>query len=241
MATANTIQKPAAAGLDKGNLRLYPRYSGGRYQILSLLRKHLLRIAESELPKRDGLVLVDFGCGDMPYRPIFEPYVGRYCGVDLPENPRADYHVGQDSRMELPDGFADVLLSNQVLEHVADPQGYLSECLRVLKPDGVLILSTHGYWMYHPNPQDLWRWTGDGLRKLIGEAGFAVTQFEGLMGLAATGFQLLHDAFKTKVPHIARPLLAAGMQPLIGFADHLNSPAEKRQDACVFIAVARKK
>jgi SAM-dependent methyltransferase len=225
----------------RGNARLYPKYSGGRFHILSLLRRHMQRIAETELPTRDDLVFIDFGCGDMPYRPIFEPYVGRYCGADLPENTRAQYHVGADNRIDLPDCYADVLLSNQVLEHVEDPVAYLRESYRVLKTDGILILSTHGYWMYHPNPQDLWRWTGDGLRKVIGEAGFAVTRFEGLMGLAATGFQILHDAFAAKVPTFARPLLAAGMQPLISFADHLNSTAEKRQDASVFIAVARKR
>jgi SAM-dependent methyltransferase len=237
----NDLKEPAAAPPDKSNARLYPSYTGGRYQILGLLRKHLQRIAAEEMPERDGLVLVDFGCGDMPYRPLFEPHVGRYVGIDLPGNPHADYFVAPDNSVDLPDAYADVVLSNQVLEHVADPPSYLAECRRVLKPDGVLILSTHGYWMYHPNPRDLWRWTGDGLCKVVGDAGFAITSFEGLMGLAATGFQLLHDAFAAKVPRVARPWLAASMQPLIGFADHLNSPAEKRQDACVFIAVARKK
>src|SRR3569833_250967 len=108
--------EPNAPSLDRSNARLYPPYTGGRRQILTLLRKHLLDIAATKLPKGDQLALVDFGCGDMPYRPIFEPYVSRYYGVDLPENTRADYAVLPDGRIDVPDEFADIVLSNQVLE-----------------------------------------------------------------------------------------------------------------------------
>ncbi len=42
-------------------------------------------------------------------------------------------------------GTFDLLLSHAVIEHVADARGYLSECRRVLKPDGRLYLSTSPY------------------------------------------------------------------------------------------------
>jgi SAM-dependent methyltransferase len=39
-----------------------------------------------------------------------------------------------------PDGFFDIVLSGHVIEHTADPRGYLRELLRVLKVGGYLFL-----------------------------------------------------------------------------------------------------
>jgi SAM-dependent methyltransferase len=93
----------------------------------------------------------------------------------------------------MPDCTADVVVSTQVLEHVPDPRAYLLECRRILKPGGMLILTTHGYWEYHPQPTDLWRWTGPGLRKLVEASGFRVLDCTGLLGLASSGLHLFQD------------------------------------------------
>ncbi|GAA4784219.1 hypothetical protein GCM10023231_09870 [Olivibacter ginsenosidimutans] len=112
----------------------------------------------------DQLHLVDFGCGDMPYYEVIKPLVREYVGVDLKMNPLAHHHIDFDSKTSLPSEFTDIILSNQVLEHVDSPEGYLDEAWRLLKPEGTLILSTHGYWYYHPTPNDYWRWTSAGLQ-----------------------------------------------------------------------------
>jgi len=67
---------------------------------------------------------------------------------------------------------ADLVLCTQVLEHVTDPGRAVSEMARVLKPDGVCLLTTHGTWFYHPDPEDYWRWTPAGLSSLFRSAGF---------------------------------------------------------------------
>ena len=36
-----------------------------------------------------------------------------------------------------------------------------------------MLASTHGVMLYHPNPQDLWRWTHTGLERLFREAALA--------------------------------------------------------------------
>ena len=43
--------------------------------------------------------------------------------------------------LPLPDGVADVCFSSNVLEHVADPETFLSEMVRVTRPDGLIYLS----------------------------------------------------------------------------------------------------
>src|SRR5471030_1400651 len=177
----------------KGNDRLNPNIFHPRYIVLSRLRDITVTKIEELTASQKNLILVDFGCGDMPYRSVIEPHVSKYLGVDLEMNPKAEHHIGFDSKTTLPDNYADIVLSNQVLEHVDTYEGYLQETLRILKPGGSTILTTHGYWFYHPTPNDYWRWTSAGLRKIIEAEGFEITSFTGILGLTASGMQLFQD------------------------------------------------
>ncbi len=220
--------------------RLYPTRLNSRFYHLVALRDAIKSIADEYLSKGDSQVLVDFGCGGMPYRSIIEPHVAQYLGVDLPANEKADSPVSTDGKMQLPDEFANVVLSTQVLEHVGNPMEYLRECHRILKPGGLLILSTHGYWKYHPDPADYWRWSSDGLRRIVEESAFIVIRFAGLMGLAPTAMQLMQDAIIPKSPKLVRPLMIYAAQSLIVLLDRIHSPMERNKDACTYVVVASK-
>lgn len=52
---------------------------------------------------------------------------------------------GDGSRLPFRDGTFDLVFSHSVIEHVASAEGYLSECRRVLRPGGILYLSTAPY------------------------------------------------------------------------------------------------
>jgi SAM-dependent methyltransferase len=114
--------------------------------------------------------LLDVGCGEMPYRPLFAAFTGSYVGVDPVENPLADLR-GPIEALPVADGSFDVVLCAQVLEHVDDPAQGVLELHRVTAPGGRVLLSTHGAMVYHPNPVDLWRWTHAGLERLFASAG----------------------------------------------------------------------
>lgn len=45
-------------------------------------------------------------------------------------------------QIRYPDRFFDVVVSFETVEHVPEPEKFLSEIQRVLKPDGLLIIST---------------------------------------------------------------------------------------------------
>ena len=110
--------------------------------------------------------LLDVGCGEKPYEPLFAPYAASYVGVDPVENPRAEVR-GYAEALPLDDAVADVTLCIQVLEHVDDPRAVVSELARVTAPGGRVLLSTHGVMAYHPSPADHWRWTHAGLELLF--------------------------------------------------------------------------
>jgi SAM-dependent methyltransferase len=183
--------------------------------------------------------VLDYGCADLPYRHLFGD--ADYVAADLPGNPRAEVEISSDGRLDaLGEESFDVVLSTQVLEHVSDPRAYLSECHRVLRPEGRLLLSTHGLMVYHPDPVDYWRWTCAGLREQVERAGLEVIRFEGVMGLAATGLQLLQDAWYYRLPRPLRPALALILQSAAALADRFEPRASRELNSMVFALVARK-
>lgn len=191
-----------------------------------------------ELPLARSATVVDYGCADMPYRHLFGDDVV-YVGADLPGNAASQLEIQPDGALPLADGAADVVFSSQVLEHVADPTLYLSECERVLRPGGALLLSTHGIMVYHRDPVDYWRWTGEGLRRVVSQAGLEIARFEGVMGLASTGLQLFQDATSQRVPRPLQRAYFALMQALVAAFDRQSS-ASRSENALVFALVAFK-
>jgi len=147
--------------------RLSPEYRDSFYIHLSDLRMFLDRVA-----KEPCGVLLDYGCGGSPYRPLFN--TSSYLRADYVDVGNLDCRIGGDNKLPLADQSCDTVLSTQVLEHVFSPGDYLAEAFRVLRPGGKLILTTHGIWEDRGCPWDFWRWTTDGLRKEVERAGFEV-------------------------------------------------------------------
>jgi len=197
------------------------------------LREHVARAA---LPP--GAQVLDFGCATRPYRELFAEAV--YRGADLPGNAQADVTINPDGTLPLAACSTDFVLSTQVLEHIPDPGVYLRESLRVLKPGGALLLSTHGLWIYHRDPVDYWRWTAEGLRFAAEREGFRVESIEGLMGLAAVAVQLFQDATFHRLPRPLRWAYAIFMQRLVALMDAFHTPESRVRNAMVYVMLARR-
>jgi len=71
------------------------------------------------------------------------------------------------------DGEWDVVIAEQVLEHVPDPQRAVDNMYRMLRPGGVLLITTPFMIKGHPSPYDFSRWTADGIRGLLARSGFS--------------------------------------------------------------------
>jgi SAM-dependent methyltransferase len=140
------------------------------YAVRAPLARWLADEAERAARDLGTYRLLDVGCGEKPYAPLFAPHVSEYVGLDTAAHANAEV-VGPIEAIPAADASFDVAICIQVLEHVDDPAQGVRELSRVTRPGGRVLLSTHGTIVYHPNPVDLWRWTHEGLRRLFEENG----------------------------------------------------------------------
>ena len=175
------------------------------------IRKPLAEWLRAEGSSAGGKRVLDVGCGVKPYYPFFAA-ASEYIGVDVQENPRADL-TGAVEDLPVPDASFDIVLCTQVLEHVDNPSRAVIELHRVTAPGGRVLASTHGVMLYHPNPQDLWRWTHTGLERLFRESEWqSVTVTPGAGSAEALAMLLgnyLHlFAKRLGAAAVARPLIS---------------------------------
>ena len=103
----------------------------------------------------EGLRILDIGCGGGLLSEPMSRLGADVVGADAAEGniPVAQVHAEQsgltiDYRHTTAEALAeageqfDVVLNLEVIEHVADPQGFLTACQTLLKPGGLMICST---------------------------------------------------------------------------------------------------
>lgn len=150
--------------------RREPRRHDRHYLALKYLSAQLRQEIDSRFTGRTGISVLDAGCGTKPYLPFVAPYAAMYRGLDTVPGEYVD-DVGVVESLPYADESFDLVLCTQVFEHLSDPAAATREIHRVLKPGGVALVSTHGVFLYHPDPagtdKDYWRWTHSGLRKLF--------------------------------------------------------------------------
>jgi SAM-dependent methyltransferase len=160
------------------------------------LAKHIADLAVSVTGKT-----LDVGCGSKPYVQLYgsSEYVG--LEIDTPENrlsKNADYFYDGEN-FPFPDGAFDSLVANEVFEHVFNPSRFLEETARVLKPNGLVLMTIPFVWDEHEQPYDYARYSSFGIRALLEQHGFSVLEQRKSMDDIRVIFQLLNGYIFKKV------------------------------------------
>jgi SAM-dependent methyltransferase len=114
--------------------------------------------------------VLDFGAGTSPYDFLFPN--ARYLKADITPDTSPDLLITDGGQVEETDASFEVILSTQVLEHVFDPQNYLREVYRLLKPEGKFLLALPCLYEDHKCPNDYQRWMRQGLERDLKAIGF---------------------------------------------------------------------
>lgn len=161
-----------------------------------------LALAISELASNIHGNLLDVGCGTKPYRSLFK--VDSYRGLDIDSPVTRERGAADDlydgTQFPYQNEAFDSVLCNQVLEHVFNPDKFLVEINRVLKPGGKLLLTVPFVWDEHEQPYDYARYSSFGLNALLEKSGLKIISHRKLAADATILFQLT-NAYLFKQSH----------------------------------------
>lgn len=143
-----------------------------------ITRRHLYRNIQRLSGRFGQGMLLDIGCGTKPYQPLFVQTT--YKGLDYRkagenQNPHADY-LYDGGRFPLKARMFEYALATEVLEHVFEPDLFIEEIARILKPGGFLLLTVPFMWDEHEQPYDYARYTSFGIKALLEKHGFQIVE-----------------------------------------------------------------
>lgn len=162
-----------------------------------IVRSEIYKAVSNVMPLFSGKIL-DSGCGSMPYKNIIlsnNDKVTNYIGLDIEsglnyENVNADF-LWDGSTMPFEDSSFDVVISTEVMEHVPDPDSYLMEVKRVLKPGGMFFFTVPFLMSLHEVPNDYYRYTPFALEMIFKRVGFITITIKPMGGYNAAMAQML--------------------------------------------------
>jgi SAM-dependent methyltransferase len=164
--------------------------------------KELAAIAATTLPIMEPVY--EFGAlqvagqeGFADLRPLFPGK--QFVGVDMREGLGVDRILNLHD-IDLPPESVGTIISLDTLEHVEYPGRALQEIHRVLKPDGIAIISSVMYFPIHDHPYDYWRFTPEAFKSILKP--FAHS-FVGYAGKEKFPHTVIGIGFKGAVPDLA--------------------------------------
>ncbi len=133
------------------------------------LIKDFVQICAQELPISSPIY--EFGSLQVPgqegfadLRPFF---LGKeYVGCDMRPGTGVD-RILDMHETHLPSESVGTALTMDTLEHVEYPRRAMDEIYRILKPNGVAIISSVMNFVIHDYPSDYWRFTPEGFKSLL--------------------------------------------------------------------------
>ncbi|MGB8206461.1 MAG: class I SAM-dependent methyltransferase [Mycobacterium sp.] len=146
-------------------------------------------------PRCAGLEVLEAGCGEGYGADLISRIARRVIALDYDETtvahvraryPRVEVMHGNLAELPLADASVDVVVNFQVIEHLWDQTQFVRECARVLRPSGLLMVSTPNRITFSPgratpiNPFHTRELNADELTRLLVDAGFTSVSMSGV-------------------------------------------------------------
>ena len=146
-------------------------------------------------PRCAGRDVLEAGCGEGYGADLIAKVARRVVAVDYDEfavahvlsrYPRVEALQANLAELPLPDASVDVVVNFQVIEHLWDQPQFVAECARVLRPSGLLMVSTPNRVTFSPgrdtpiNPFHTRELNAAELTELLLDAGFRQVSVSGL-------------------------------------------------------------
>ncbi len=146
-------------------------------------------------PRCAGLEVLEAGCGEGYGADLIAGVARRVVAVDYDavavdhvraRYPRVEVMQANLAELPLPDASVDVVVNFQVIEHLWNQPQFVAECARVLRPSGLLMVSTPNRITFSPgrdtpiNPFHTRELNASELTELLIDGGFSKVAVSGL-------------------------------------------------------------
>lgn len=167
----------------------YPNYDAVRDSMRSYFKQQLSRI-KIEADQNNG-VMVDIGCGPGMFLDEARSSGFKVVGVDISqevaelawERYKIPVRVGEFEKILFKNQKFDVITSFQTFEHVRSPIKFLNKAYKLLKPGGILLVTTPdadslwrlvlgNRWFSYRHLEHLYFWKRSNLSKALDQVGF---------------------------------------------------------------------
>ena len=175
---------------------------------------------------------LDVGCGSKPYSALFKN-VTEYVGMDIEQSGHKHdlSHIDvfyDGKKFPFEENTFDSLVFFEVLEHVFNPNEFMKEIHKVVKPDGLCLVTIPFIWGEHEQPYDFARYSSFGLKHVFNTNGFEIIHHKKYL----TDFRLifllinsyLYTMFKKYLPGISAWIFiipASMINNLLGLISYL--------------------
>ena len=159
---------------------------------------HARKVLAREISDLAGFIhgsVLDVGCGKKPYESLFvcDQYIG--LELDTPENrqnPKVDWFY-DGKHIPAKDEYFDNIVMFEVFEHVFNPDEFMAELNRVLKPGGAMLMTAPFVWDEHSQPYDYARYSSFGLKFILEKHGFEIVEQRKTLSDIRIIFQLINS------------------------------------------------
>jgi len=161
------------------------------------IRKSIFSALKKSIPHFKG-ELLDIGCGKMPYKDyiLTHSQVTSYVGLDIETALPYDFTIKPDITwdgisMPFENNSYDCAFGTEVLEHCTNPEIFLKEVYRVLKPGASFFGTVPFLWPLHEVPHDAYRYTPFSLQRHLEQVGFENIDIKATGGWHSSMAQML--------------------------------------------------
>jgi SAM-dependent methyltransferase len=133
--------------------------------------------------------ILDAGSGISPYSKYFKNCV--YHTADIGGNPTFKCSI---DNIPMPDCSYDVILCTEVLEHVKYPNKVVKEFYRLLKPNGMLIMTLPQCFGEHSD-DNYFNFLRNGLKLMFDESGFKSHEIQALGGIYTSIGKIIRESW----------------------------------------------
>lgn len=160
--------------------------------------KLLVKETQKLSPKDKRLKILDIGGGLINRKESLQS-LGLVTVLDIKKGPGVKV-VADAHQLPFPHKSFDMVTLFMVLEHLQEPRIALDQISRVLKPKGILLLTTVQYWHKHHYPNDYYRYTDAGLEYLCEKSGLGIKKIWSHGG----PFLVIFHAIELNLPKLPR-------------------------------------